>query len=94
MIRTDIEIPVRYLPAVCRLLGCAAEDAVEALGALEITETADLRHPSGAVVLLTVALPFKAGIAFRVSGIQKAKVQAAPVVARVHRPLSSWLVFT
>ena len=92
MIRTDIEIPVRFLPAVCRLLGCAAEDALQALGALEMTEDADLRHPSGAIVLLTVALPFANGIAFRVSGIQKPEVQAAPVVVRAHRPLSAWLV--
>ena len=92
MIHTDIEIPARFLPGVCKLLGCAAEDALEALGALETTEDVNLRHPSGALVLLSVALPFANGIAFRVSGIQRPEVAAAPVVARAHRPLSAWLV--
>jgi hypothetical protein len=88
---TDIAIPPRYLAAVCRLFGCAADDAIDAVSALPMNKAADLEHPSGAVVELVVALPFRAGIAFKVSGIRWLEVQAAPVVARAHRPLSAWL---
>lgn len=91
MTRTDIAIPSQHLPAVCRLLSCAAEDATEAVSALEMTGDADLRHPSGAIVLLSVALPFKDGIAFRVSGIRWPEAPAVAPVARAHRPLSAWL---
>ena len=91
MTRNDIAIPARHLAAVCRLLNCAADDAVEAVSALPMTGTADLQHPSGAIVALEVALPFRDGIAFRVAGIRWPVVQAAPVAARAHRPLSAWL---
>jgi hypothetical protein len=87
---TDIAIPPRHLAAVCRLFGCAADDALDAVSALPMTSAADLEHPSGAVVELVVALPFRAGVAFHVSGIRWPEVQTAPVV-RAHRPLSAWL---
>jgi len=89
---TDIAIPTRHLAAVCRLFGCAAEDALDAVCALEMNNDADLLHPSGAIVTLEVALPFRADIAFRVAGIRWPELQSAPVAAaRVHRPLSAWL---
>ncbi len=88
---TDIAIPPRHLAAVCRLFGCAADDALDVLCTLPMTEAADLEHPSGAVVELVVALPFRDGIAFNVSGIRWPEVQTAAVVARAHRPLSAWL---
>lgn len=89
---TDIAIPPRHLAAVCCLFGCAAEDALDAICALEMNNDADLQHPSGAIVALEVALPFRDGIAFRVSGIRQPEPQALPVAAaRVHRPISTWL---
>ncbi|MEY5061025.1 MAG: hypothetical protein RIS45_946 [Planctomycetota bacterium] len=92
MPHTDIAIPPRHLATVCRLFGCAVEDALDRLCALEMNDAADLLHPSGAIVTLEVALPFKAGIAFRVAGIRQPELQAAPVAAaRVHRPISAWL---
>jgi len=43
---TDIAIPPRHLAAVCRLFGCAAEDALDAVCALEMNKDADLRAAS------------------------------------------------
>ena len=89
---TDIAIPPRHLAAVCRLFGCAAEDALERLCVLPMNSDADLQHPSGAIVALQVAPQFRDGIAFHVSGIRQPELQAAPVAAaRVHRPISAWL---
>jgi len=45
---TDIAIPPRHLAAVCRLFGCAAEDALDAVCALEMNKDADLQHTGAA----------------------------------------------
>jgi hypothetical protein len=87
-----LAIPPRMIAACCRLFGCAQEDLQDELAALPYTDSDDLLHPSGAVVRLVVALPFRDGIAFRVASITPAP---SPAEMERHtspaRVLSDWL---
>ena len=77
-----IAIPPRHVAPLCRLLGCAADDLLDALGRLNDDAPGYLRHASGARVQLAIATPFRAGITWRVVGIER---PAAPVPAPVPR---------
>jgi len=71
-----IAIPPRRVAPLCRLLGCAADDLIDALADLDDDAPGYLRHASGARVRLAVAVPFEAGITWRVAGIERPEAPA------------------
>lgn len=77
-----IAIPPRHIAPLCRLLGCAADDLLDALADLDDDAPGYLLHPSGARVRLALAVPFQAGITWRVVGIDR---HAAPASAPAPR---------
>jgi hypothetical protein len=81
MTRTDIALPARLIPRVCKILGCSPDDALEAVRALPMSDGAlYLTCPNDERLMLALAIPFDHGIAFRVSGI------APPLVQEVAPP--------
>ena len=82
-----IAIPPRRVAPLCRLLGCAADDLLDALASLDDDAPGYLRHASGARVRLAVAVPFRDGITWRVAGIERPAVPAAePSLAPTRSP--------
>ena len=83
--RDDVAISPRLLPRVSALLKCAAEDALDMVRALPMDPGGRwLTAPCGARLLLDVALPFRDGVAFRVSAVVPAP--AAPAAAPTPTP--------
>ena len=82
-----IAIPPRRVAPLCRLLGCAADDLLDALASLDDDAPGYLRHASGARVRLAVAVPFRDGITWRVVGIERPAVPATlPALAPTRSP--------